>query len=251
MSRRHRKYEKHLDHAAELIRMLSAPPEDWRRARRRHRERRRRGRSLIGRLFKAWLRMALAAIAIVVVMLATRRLLGPLGSEGMIVTPLLVLGSWIAILYATVFRKPALPPPASTQTNLALLPSQTDEWLDAQRAALPAEAQGRLDSITQRLESLVPQVQGLDPQQPRAAELRGLLAEELPELVRSYQRIPRALRSQPLHEGPSPERRLLEGLATVDEQLARVHEELAQSDLHALATQQRYLELKYKRDGKE
>ncbi len=78
--------------------------------------------------------------------------------------------------------------------------------------------------------------------------MRRLLAEELPELVRGYQKVPRALRGQPLHGGHSPDRHVIEGLATIDEEIGRMQARLAADDVRALATQQRYLEIKYKGD---
>ena len=50
-------------------------------------------------------------------------------------------------------------------------------------------------------------------------------------------------------DGPSPDRQLIDGLAVVDGELARMTAQLASGDLHKLATQGRYLELKYKGDG--
>jgi hypothetical protein len=91
----------------------------------------------------------------------------------------------------------------------------------------------------------------LDPQTVPAADFRRLVGEELPELIRGYQKVPRALQSQPLHGGPSPDRQLVAGLATIDEEIGRMHTRLATDDLHALATQQRFLESKYKRDDDE
>ena len=66
--------------------------------------------------------------------------------------------------------------------------------------------------------------------------------------IQGYQRIPVALQRQPQLAGPSPAERLVNALGTIEEQLARAGRRLAADDLHALATQQRYLELKYK-DG--
>ena len=94
------------------------------------------------------------------------------------------------------------------------------------------------------------QVQALDPQSPKAFEVRRLIGEELPELVEGYQKVPRALRDRPSHGGQSPDRHLLDGLATIEEEMNRLESDLSEQNLRALATQQRYLELKYKRDRK-
>jgi hypothetical protein len=184
-------------------------------------------------------------------MIMAGKLFGPRGVEGLGTASLVLSLSYAAILYWTFKRRPEQPaalPALPKAAEVAMLPAQTDDWLDQQRNFLPYVAHGQLDSIAQRLDALTPQVQRLDPNQPVAAELRRLLGEELPELVQSYCRVPSALRQKPLHDGPSPERQLVDGLTTIDEQIGRLHERLAADDLHALATHQRYLDLKYKRD---
>ena len=141
-------------------------------------------------------------------------------------------------------------PAALVQTDLKLLPQRTEEWLDRQRPALPAPAIRLVDSIGTRLDALAPQLVGLDPQVPAAAALRKLMAEELPELVSGYQRVPADLRRD-ARDGISPDRQLVEGLTVVESELARMTEQLARGDLDRLATQNRYLELKYKGAGDE
>jgi hypothetical protein len=188
-----------------------------------------------------------ATAVIVVGMIAFGFLLGPRAIEGLIATPLALVLSWAAILYWSLSSSTS--PKAIAKTDVAQLPARTEEWLEGQRRTLPADARDPLDAIGLRLEALTPQLQTLDPQRPEALEIRRLLAEELPELVSGYQKVPRALQQQPLHGGPSPDRQLVEGLTTVEQAIARIHERLAADDIHALATQQRYLDLKYKRDG--
>ena len=245
MSRRHR-LPRGEDMAAEVMRTMAREMRE--RARHRRRRGRRRGPRIFSKLLKAWLLMIGATFVIVPLMIAGGWFLGPHGVEGLVLTPLTLVVSWALILYFTVFRKPAPPTAAGASSSVALLPAQTDDWLETQRVLLPALAQDHIDSISQRLEQLTPQLRALDAQSPAASELKRLLGEELPELVRGYEKVPQGLRTQPLHGGLTPERQLLEGLQTIDEQIGRIHEQLAASDLHALATHQRYLELKYKRD---
>lgn len=196
--------------------------------------------------------MMFVSFIVIPAMITSGLLLGPRGVEGLIAAPLLLFLSYAGILYWTFKRKPELPeaalPALPKNLELKQLPAQTDDWLDQQRSFLPYAAQKQIDSIGARLETLRPQVEALDPNQPVAFELRRLLGEELPELVHAYRKVPAGLQTKPLHDGPSPERQLLEGLATIDDQIGRMHERLAADDLHALATHQRYLDLKYKRD---
>ena len=215
------------------------------------RRRRQKNRKVLRRFLRAGVLMAIVTFVILPIMVAGGFLLGPKGVEGLVAAPLLLFFSYAGILYWTFKRRPELPITLSAlpkASEIALLPAQTDDWLDQQRTFLPYAAQTKLDSIGQRLDELALQVQKLDPNQPVALDLRRLLGEELPELVNAYRKVPAGLQTKPLHDGPSPERRLIEGLATIDEQIGHMHERLAAEDLNALATHQRYLDLKYKRD---
>jgi len=233
--------ERLLEEASHYMRKWS---NDARRSARRKRKRR-----MLRRLFRAALAMLFVTFIVIPAMIASGFLLGPKGYEGVVAAPLVLLVAYSGILYWT-FRRPKLPTPQKLPAGnaIALLPAQTDEWLDEQRHLLPWAAQRQLESLSARLDALTPQVASLDPQTPAAAEVRRLLGEELPDLVRGYSKVPDALAKQPLYGGKSPERQLIEGLETIDKQISRVHEQLAKDDLHALATHQRYLELKYKGD---
>jgi len=214
----------------------------------RTRRRRKRHQRTWNRALKAVLAMIIVTFVIIPTMIAAGFLFGPRGVEGLIAAPLLLLTSWGAILYWAFGYKPraALRLPAGI--DVAQLPARTDEWLEQQRRFLPYAAHSHLDNIGGRLESLSVQLEGMRSDKPAVNELRRLLSEELPELVSGYRRVPRALQHQPLHGGSTPERQLLDGLATIDVQMGRVQEQLAADDMHALATHQRYLDLKYKRD---
>jgi hypothetical protein len=134
-------------------------------------------------------------------------------------------------------------------SDIALLPQKTEAWLQRQRPELPAPAQRLADGIGLKLEQLGPQLAGLDAREPAAAEVRKLLSVELPELIEGYARVPGNLRRVERDGYPSPDKQLAEALGVIDGQLAEVSSNLASGDLHRLATQQRYLELKYKDDG--
>ena len=97
----------------------------------------------------------------------------------------------------------------------------------------------------------------------RAAENLGVSSSALSQMVRGLEErvgvslFNRTTRSVSLTEAgaklfervqPAVEE-LAEALGVIDGQLAEVSSNLASGDLHRLATQQRYLELKYKDDG--
>ena len=109
---------------------------------------------------------------------------------------------------------------------------------------MPPPAQRLADSIGVKLEQLTPQLQALDEKEPAALEIRRLIADELPELVTGYLRVPNHLRRDGLN-GMSPDKQLVEGLNVVESELQRMSEQIASGDLQRIATQSRYLELKY------
>jgi len=211
--------------------------------------RRKRQRRLLKRVLTAALAIMVSTFVIIPTMIASGLLFGPRGVEGVLLAPLVLMLTWAAILYLTFRRR--VSPRSIVRSDLSRLPAQTEEWLEEQRRLLPSAAHTRLDSLALRLTELSQQVQTLDAATPAGHEVRRLLGEELPELVRGYTKVPRALAQQPLYGGPSPEQQLVEGLDTIEKQLGRVHERLASDDLKAFATHQRYLELKYDNDDEK
>ncbi|UAK24382.1 hypothetical protein [Sphingomonas nostoxanthinifaciens] len=187
-------------------------------------------------------RLAAAMAAVIAVAILWGLLVGPIGQFGFLAALVAMAVAWVAILLLS--RTPAETPQTLAQSDLPLLPQRTEAWLQDQRAALPAPAARLVDGIGVRLEALAPQLVALDAREPVAAEVRKLLSIELPELIEGYRRVPTALRGG-ARDGPPPDRQLADGLGVVDEQLARISADLAAGDLQKLATQGRYLELKY------
>ncbi|MDE0945717.1 MAG: hypothetical protein OSA39_02565 [Sphingobium sp.] len=166
----------------------------------------------------------------------------PLGITGVMIA----LGVMIAalLLIALLPTETRVKSEALAQTPLTALPLQTEIWLENQRKALPAPAITLVDSIGVKLETLAPQLERLDPQDPAAQDVRRLLADHLPELVTGYQSIPQPMRRAE-RNGRVPEQQLIDGLGVIDAEIARMSEQLASGDLNKLATQNRFLELKY------
>lgn len=230
--------ERFLIEAVDLVRRLANEGD--------HLARRRRRKRRVRRVLRGVLLLVMATFVLVPSLIGVGFWLGHHWAFALIAAPFVLVASWSAIGY-WAFRQRQDPPRVTLKSDLALLPAQTSDWLEQERGLLPRAALPHLDAISLRLESLTPQLAGMDAQTEGAAEVRRLLGEELPELVRGYRKLPAALTQQPLYGGPSPEQHLIDGLDTVDKQLARLHERLAQRDLHALATHKRYLELKYER----
>jgi hypothetical protein len=205
------------------------------------RGRQRRWRSLVRRVARAM--FAVLAIGFAGALFGLT--VTPLGIEGLLLTLVMMAVAGGAILFWPA--APAPSPAALGRAELAALPLRAEEWLERQRPALPAPAARLIDQIGLGLETLAPQLQTLDAREPAAAEIRKLIADELPALVDGYRRVPTRLRGE-TGNGTSPDRQLVDGLEVVRGELARMSEQLASGDLHRLATQGRYLELKYRGD---
>jgi len=185
-------------------------------------------------------RMILAA-ALVIVGAFVAGLIQPLGATGLII----VMGLLLAcLIFAFLPTTPSVTPARLAETDLKGLPLKTEIWLESQRKALPAPAVPILDAIGNRLETLAPQLDRLDPREPAAVEIRRLLSDHLPELVTGYQSIPAPLRNQP-RNGRVPDAQLVEGLSVIEQEIGTMTEQLASGDLDKLAAHNRYLEIKY------
>jgi hypothetical protein len=162
---------------------------------------------------------------------------------------LMVVALIVATMTFAVLPVAAVPEAeALAQVPLKALPATTERWLEAQRPALPAPMRSLVDSIGVRLETLAPQLATLDEQAPAAAEVRKLVGEQLPELIKGYGRVPEPLRSVE-RNGLTPDQQLAQGLQLIDDEIAEMTEQLAQGDLDSLATRGRYLQIRYKDDG--
>jgi len=217
--------------AEELIRRTS--PEGRAAARRRRERRKARAARMMRRMFFVTLAILVGSIV--------WGMISPIGASGVMAVALSMILAWVGVILFTA--EPAAKAEELPQVPLKALPHRTEQWLETQRPALPAPANRLIDQIGVRLEGLAPCVQQLDEREPAAAEVRRLVGEELPELVRGYQRVPEQLRRQ------GPDAQLVEGLRLVESELGRMTEQLASGHLDKLATQGKYLELKYRTEA--
>jgi hypothetical protein len=170
----------------------------------------------------------------------------PIGMGGaLLVFALLVITT---LLLAFVSLEAPVSPEKLVEVPLKALPLKTEQWLETQRPALPAPAQTLLDGIGVRLETLAPQLAALDEREPAAAEVRKLVGEQLPELIKDYAKVPQPLRGVE-RNGKTPDAQLAEGLKLIDEEIGEMSAQLAEGDLNLLATRGRFLEIKYRDDS--
>lgn len=131
-----------------------------------------------------------------------------------------------------------------SREELLALVADAEEWLLLQRQKLPGRALPALDKIFFRLDDVQPHVAELDPHATVAWDLRRLLADHLPRLVHSYAELPATVRDAE----PELLHGLIEGLGTLDEELARICREAARDHLVTFQAQERFIESRY-RDG--
>ncbi|WP_374942665.1 hypothetical protein [Sphingomonas sp.] len=205
-----------------------------------HSRRIRRGATTIGR------RVALIAAANAVLLLAAAIVgatLFPLGIFGALAVLLMMVAVTLAIALAPVAKPPT--EAKLREADIKVLPARTERWLEAQRPALPAPARTMIDRIGVRLEALSPQLAALHNASEPAFEVRRLIGEQLPAFVNDYARVPPTLRTTP-RNGRTPDAELVDGLKLIEQEIGDMTQRLAQTDLDALSTRGRFLEMKYK-----
>ncbi|MBR0553376.1 hypothetical protein [Stakelama marina] len=189
-------------------------------------------------------RIAVADLAIIIGALIVGWVV-PLGMGGALLVMAMLIAATLALAIFPV--TPEVTTETLTQTPLKALPIQTEAWLERRRPALPAPAKTLVDSIGVRLETLAPQLATLDEREPAAAEIRKLVGEQLPELVKGYERVPEPLRRVE-RNGRTPDQQLADGLKLIDDEIGQMSAQLAEGDLDLLATRGRYLQIRYRDD---
>jgi hypothetical protein len=227
-----------LSQAEEMLRRVS--PEGRAAARRRRLERARRARRI-------WLQIGAAVLVALFVTALFRGLGGAAAGADLLFPALLAIAA--ALIWRSNRWMVAATPARLAVADLHGLAGETGRWLEEQRRALPAPAVQLTDQLQRRFDSLGPQLAQLRPDEPAAEAVRKLLATELPQLVERYQAVPPPLRAQPNADGRSPDAHLLHGLQLIDGEVARMTDQLARGALDEVATQGRYLELKYRGEG--
>ena len=195
---------------------------------------------------KRLLRAVLATFAIFVSALIFADYSGGLDSGGILLTFLVMATAFVLLaLFPRTRGREVIPSPGS---DLPTLISQTQDWLEMQRRRLPQQTQTVIDLLESRLEEVSPRLGGLSASDPAAYELRKLLGEHVPSLIKSYTSLPAALTHQP-HAGSTPAAQLHAGLETVAREVETIGKTIAAADLDALAIRGRYLDTRYDTSG--
>lgn len=228
-----------LSQAEEMLRRVS--PEGRAQARRERQARARRRNRMLARIA-----VALLVAILILNLLVAAGLPMPVGLA-LVAAALAGGGALLARRQARAGQRDPAGEALAT-ADLRRLPAQATSWLGDQRRALPAPAVPLADSLARRLDELAPQLARLSPDEPAADAIRKLVATELPGLVEGWRGVPASLRGVPRADGRTPDAHLLDGLTLIDAEVARMTEQLARGAVDEVATQGRYLELKYRGD---
>lgn len=188
------------------------------------------------------MRVAIAAVAILVGAGIVGAIIGGIGFGGVMITALAILA---AIVVFGMFPRMKVPRRADlNKGDVRQLVGRTELWLEAQRPALPAPAVTLVDRIGTQLDALGLQLEGVDQAHPSAQEVRRLVGEHLPEMVDAYRRIPAHLRREE-RAGSTPDAQLVESLGRISTEIDSVTRQLADGALDDLAIRTRYLDYRY------
>lgn len=150
--------------------------------------------------------------------------------------------AFAAVCVAVVW--PSQAPRGVSRAELNALVGEAEEWLLQKRTILPGKTLPALDTIFQRLDDLRPRIADMNPASTLAFDLRRLLADHLPRLVHHFSELPETVRATE----PKLLQDLIDGLATLDEELVRICREANQQHLVAFQAQEQFIEVRY-RDG--
>ncbi|HEX4848913.1 MAG TPA: hypothetical protein VFV30_12280 [Novosphingobium sp.] len=142
------------------------------------------------------------------------------------------------------FKMPTREDLNPADTDVRALVGRTELWLETQRRALPPPAVQLVDQIGLQLDGLAAQLAGVDQAHPKAAEVRKLVGEHLPNVIDGYRKIPESLRYED-RAGSNPNQQFMGGLKTISDEIDSITRQLAMGAIDNLAITTRYLDYKY------
>ena len=224
--------------AQAMLRRVS--PEGRARALREHKRLQKRRAILLGKL-------ALALLLIGGALFAYDTVFGGLSPSAISIAAVALVAAIFGSIWTS--RERGLQSPSRQKIALPHLPQATGTWLEARSVSLPQPCETLALDIAKQIEAMEPQVTHLNPGEPAAHSVQRLLAVELPALLDRHALIPEQLRHLPQSGGQSANDHLQNGLEIVRAEVSRMTEQLALGDFDSLATQDRFLELKYQSDA--
>ena len=171
-------------------------------------------------------------------------IIGGIGFTGL----LAAIGASAAAVYVfgkyPAFKMPTRADLDPTGTDVRTLVGRTELWLENQRRALPPPAAQLVDQIGLQLDGLAAQLADVDQAHPKAAEVRKLVGEHLPNVIDGYRKIPDNLRYED-RAGTNPNQQFMGGLERISDEIDSITRQLAVGAIDNLAITTRYLDYKY------
>lgn len=167
----------------------------------------------------------------------------PIGITGLVVAGAAALVAGGATLFWPSGRSVAERRKISS-AELRALVLDAEDWLLKQRALLPGRLLPLIDTIIARVDDLQPHLSEINPNGTLAWEMRRLLADHLPRLIRAYNELPAIVR-----DTPEARQRLTRGLGTMGEELTRMCLEASHERQLDFETQGRFIDSRYKDGG--
>jgi hypothetical protein len=191
--------------------------------------------------------IAIAGGAIVAAAIAFGLIVGPIGIEGLFLVAVAILFALILFSFWPISEPKRVAYSEELPTKAVV--QQLDTMLVRRRAALPAPAARRVDTISRQLPLLEQRLAELNPLDPLAQDARRLMGKHLPDLIDRYERVPPEYRHTRDGEGLTVDDRLLASLDAANEALSDIGTRLVQQDRDAFETQGRFIESRYKDGG--
>lgn len=189
--------------------------------------------------------MGVAIAALIVVTIGFGLIVGPIGITGLFFVALAILAIMLAVSFWPSEPKRVA---YNEQVPTGTVVRQLENMLVRRRAALPAPAAQRADSIGAQLPLLESRLSEVDALDPLAQDARRLMGKHLPELIERYERIPADYRQQRDGEGLTADQRLVASLDAAQKALGEIGDRLVQGDRRAFETHGRFIESRYKEE---
>ncbi len=188
--------------------------------------------------------IAVAGVAIWLGLGILGSIIGGIGFTGLLLGVAVSAGALFLFGKYPSFKMPTRADLNPADTDVRALVGRTELWLETQRRALPPPAVQLVDQIGLQLDGLAAQLASVDQDHPKAAEVRKLVGEHLPNVIDGYRKIPDGMRYEQ-RAGSTPNQQFMGGLERISDEIDSITRQLAAGAIDNLAITTRYLDYKY------